>query len=129
LTNEPNGEQTEFTLGDVKCFLNVWMSDTGKPIRIALMMDTGAGPTTTGLVNAFASMVTVALQLGISPATIASAYVGEAFCPSGNTGNSLVPTASCMPNFVLRLMAKKFPDSEEIRPTKPGWRKALWGVP
>ena len=89
------GEYEDGTLGEV------FLTDVGKE-----------GSTIKGLMNAFATSISIGLQYGVPLETLARKFAYVRFEPEGYTGNPEIPFAKSMPDYILRWLASKYGDAD-----------------
>ena len=71
------------------------------------------GSTVSGLMDSFATTVSVALQYGVPLRDLVNKFAHVRFEPSGFTGNQEIPIAKSIVDYVFRWMGKKFLDVEQ----------------
>jgi ribonucleoside-diphosphate reductase alpha chain len=89
------GEYDDGTLGEV------FLTDVGKE-----------GSTIKGLMNAFATAISIGLQYGVPLETLARKFAYVRFEPEGYTGNPDIPFAKSMPDYIMRWLASKYGDAD-----------------
>jgi len=89
------GEYEDGTLGEV------FLTDVGKE-----------GSTIKGLMNAFATAISIGLQYGVPLETLARKFAYVRFEPEGYTGNPDIPFAKSMPDYIMRWLASKYGDAD-----------------
>jgi ribonucleoside-diphosphate reductase alpha chain len=83
------------TLGEV------FLTDVGKE-----------GSTIKGLMNAFATSISIGLQYGVPLETLVRKFAYMRFEPEGYTGNPEIPFAKSMPDYIMRWLASRFGDAD-----------------
>jgi ribonucleoside-diphosphate reductase alpha chain len=68
------------------------------------------GSTLRGMMNAFATSISIALQYGVPLETLVRKFAYMRFDPEGATGNPEVPFAKSMPDYIMRWLASRFLD-------------------
>lgn len=68
------------------------------------------GSTLRGMMNAFATSVSIALQYGVPLETLVRKFSYMRFDPEGATGNPEIPFAKSMPDYIMRWLASQFLD-------------------
>src|SRR5437588_10584335 len=68
------------------------------------------GSTLRGMMNAFATSVSIALQYGVPLETLCRKFSYMRFDPEGATGNPEIPFAKSMPDYIMRWLASRFLD-------------------
>ena len=114
------GEYEDGTLGEV------FLTDVGKE-----------GSTIKGLMNAFATAISIGLQYGVPLETFVRKFAYMRFEPEGYTGNPEIPFAKSMPDYIMRWLASRYGDADlheelgiltaEIRARKAGEAAAMRG--
>jgi ribonucleoside-diphosphate reductase alpha chain len=89
------GEYDDGTLGEV------FLTDVGKE-----------GSTIKGLMNAFATAISIGLQYGVPLETFARKFAYVRFEPEGYTGNPEIPFAKSMPDYIMRWLAARYGDAD-----------------
>src|SRR5919197_5044097 len=89
------GEYEDGSLGEV------FLTDVGKE-----------GSTIKGLMNAFATAVSIGLQYGVPLETFVRKFAYMRFEPEGYTGNPEIPFAKSMPDYIMRWVASRYGDAE-----------------
>jgi ribonucleoside-diphosphate reductase alpha chain len=89
------GEYDDGTLGEV------FLTDVGKE-----------GSTIKGLMNAFATAISIGLQYGVPLETFVRKFAYMRFEPEGYTGNPEIPFAKSMPDYIMRWVASRYGDAE-----------------
>src|SRR5439155_22222616 len=87
------------------------MYDDGKPGEIFLVM-AKEGSTISGLMDAFATSISMALQYGVPLETLVEKFAHVRFEPSGFTKNPAIPMAKSITDYIFRWMASKFLGAE-----------------
>jgi ribonucleoside-diphosphate reductase alpha chain len=70
------------------------------------------GSTIKGLMNAFATAVSIGLQYGVPLETFVRKFAYMRFEPEGYTGNPEIPFAKSMPDYIMRWVASRYGDAE-----------------
>ncbi len=68
------------------------------------------GSTIKGMMNAFATAVSIGLQYGVPLETLVKKFSYMRFEPEGITGNPEIPFAKSMPDYIMRWVASRFID-------------------
>jgi ribonucleoside-diphosphate reductase alpha chain len=66
------------------------------------------GSTLRGMMNAFATAISIGLQYGVPLETLVRKYSYMRFDPEGITGNPEIPFAKSMPDYIMRWLASRF---------------------
>jgi ribonucleoside-diphosphate reductase alpha chain len=70
------------------------------------------GSTLRGMMNAFATSISMALQYGVPLETLVRKFSYMRFDPEGITGNPEIPFAKSMPDYIMRWLASRFLDAD-----------------
>ena len=68
------------------------------------------GSTLRGMMNAFATAISVGLQYGVPLETLVQKFSYMRFEPEGMTSNPEIPFAKSMPDYIMRWLASRFLD-------------------
>src|SRR3954463_491726 len=68
------------------------------------------GSTLRGMMNAFATSVSISLQYGVPLETLVRKFSYMRFDPEGATGNPEIPFAKSLPDYIMRWLASRFLD-------------------
>src|SRR4051794_5803975 len=71
------------------------------------------GSTMRGLLNAFATAISIGLQYGVPLETFVRKFSYMRFEPEGITGNPEIPFAKSMPDYIMRWLASRFIEDTE----------------
>jgi ribonucleoside-diphosphate reductase alpha chain len=71
------------------------------------------GSTMRGLLNAFATAISIGLQYGVPLETFVRKFSYMRFEPEGITGNPEIPFAKSMPDYIMRWVASRFVEDTE----------------
>jgi ribonucleoside-diphosphate reductase alpha chain len=83
------------------------MYEDGKPGEIFLVM-AKEGSTISGLMDAFATSISMALQYGVPLEALVEKFSHVRFEPSGFTKNPEIPFAKSITDYIFRWLAAKF---------------------
>ena len=70
------------------------------------------GSTLRGMMNAFATSISIALQYGVPLETLVQKFSYMRFDPEGITSNPEIPFAKSMPDYIMRWLASRFLDTD-----------------
>ena len=77
------------------------------------------GSTMRGLMNAFATAISIGLQYGVPLEDFVRKFSYMRFEPEGITGNPEIPFAKSMPDYIMRWLASRFiEDTDDARGTR-----------
>jgi ribonucleoside-diphosphate reductase alpha chain len=99
----------KFSIGGHEGYVTVGLYDDGTPGEIFVRM-AKEGSAIAGLMDSFATSVSLALQHGVPLATLSEKLRGTRFEPSGFTGNPDIPMATSIMDYLFRWLAKRFLD-------------------
>jgi ribonucleoside-diphosphate reductase alpha chain len=91
----------------------VGLYEDGTPGEIFITMSK-EGSTISGLMDAFATSVSMALQYGVPLRVLVKKFSHMRFEPSGFTGNRDIPIAKSVLDYIFRWLGKKFLPPEEM---------------
>ncbi len=70
------------------------------------------GSTLRGMMNSFATAISIALQYGVPLETLVQKFCYMRFDPEGITSNPEIPFAKSMPDYIMRWLASRFLDAD-----------------
>src|SRR5438067_6490023 len=70
------------------------------------------GSTLRGMMNSFATAISIALQYGVPLETLVQKFSYMRFEPEGITTNPEIPFAKSMPDYIMRWLASRFLDTD-----------------
>jgi ribonucleoside-diphosphate reductase alpha chain len=70
------------------------------------------GSTLRGMMNSFATAISISLQYGVPLETLVQKFCYMRFDPEGITGNPEIPFAKSMPDYIMRWLASRFLDTD-----------------
>ncbi len=126
LPNERNSITHKFSVGGHEGYLTVGKYEDGAPGEIFIKM-AKEGSTLSGIMDAFALSVSIALQYGVPLRALVDKFVNSRFEPSGYTGNREIRYAKSVVDYIGRWLGGKFISREyldsdtaveELAPTK-----------
>ena len=79
----------------------IFLTDVGKE-----------GSTLRGMMNSFATAISIALQYGVPLETLVQKFSYMRFEPEGITQNPEIPFAKSMPDYIMRWLASRFLDAD-----------------
>jgi len=101
----------KFAVAGHEGYMNVGLYEDKTPGEIFLRISK-AGSTLSGLFEAFAISISMALQYGVPLADLCSKYQYMRFEPSGWTSNSKIPQVHSIIDYIFRWLALTFLDEE-----------------
>ncbi len=112
LPDERRAVTHKFMVGEHKGYLTVGLYEDGQPGEIFLTM-AKEGSTISGLMDAFATAISIALQYGVPLRTLVDKFIHTRFEPSGFTKNPEIPIAKSITDYIFRWLASKFLTREQ----------------
>ncbi len=94
-------------MGGHEGYLTIGLYEDGTPGEIFLRM-AKEGSTISGLMDSFATAISLALQYGVPLKDLVSKFSHLRFEPAGFTGNREIPMAKSLVDYIFRYMASKF---------------------
>jgi ribonucleoside-diphosphate reductase alpha chain len=107
LPDERMARTHKFSVGGHEGYLHAGMYDDGTLGEIFVRM-AKEGSTISGLMDAFATTVSLALQHGVPLQLLCDKFKHTRFEPSGWTGNQAIPRASSVTDYLFRWLESKF---------------------
>jgi len=111
LPDERRAITHKFSIAGHEGYITVGMYEDGKPGEIFLVM-AKEGSTISGLMDAFATSISMALQYGVPLEALVEKFSHVRFEPSGFTKNAEIPYAKSITDYIFRWLASKFLSAE-----------------
>ncbi len=111
LPDERRAITHKFSIAGHEGYITVGMYEDGKPGEIFLVM-AKEGSTISGLMDAFATSISMALQYGVPLEALVEKFTHTRFEPSGFTKNPEIPYAKSITDYIFRWLASKFLSAE-----------------
>src|SRR5205085_49454 len=102
----------KFSIAGHEGYITAGMYEDGSVGEIFLTDIGKEGSTLRGMMNAFATSVSIALQYGVPLETLVRKFSYMRFDPEGITGNPEIPFAKSMPDYIMRWLASRFLDAD-----------------
>jgi ribonucleoside-diphosphate reductase alpha chain len=102
----------KFSLGGHEGYITAGMYEDGTVGEIFLTDIGKEGSTLRGMMNSFATTVSIALQYGVPLETLVEKFSYMRFEPEGITQNAEIPFAKSMPDYIMRWLASRFCDAD-----------------
>ncbi len=102
----------KFSIGGHEGYITAGMYDDGTIGEIFLTDIGKEGSTLRGMMNSFATAISIALQYGVPLQTLVQKYSYMRFEPEGITQNPEIPFAKSMPDYIMRWLASRFLDTD-----------------
>jgi ribonucleoside-diphosphate reductase alpha chain len=123
LPDERRSITHKFSIGGHEGYMTVGMYDDGNPGELFVTM-AKEGSVVSGLMDSFATSVSMALQYGVPLKVLVDKFSHTRFEPSGFTGNPDIPIAKSITDYIFRWLSLKFlpsdngvaPSSRELPP-------------
>jgi ribonucleoside-diphosphate reductase alpha chain len=93
-------------------YLTVGLYEDGQPGEIFLKM-AKEGSTLSGMMDSFATSISVALQYGVPLRLFCAKFAHTRFEPAGYTGNPEIPIAKSIVDYIFRWLAARFLSAED----------------
>jgi ribonucleoside-diphosphate reductase alpha chain len=100
----------KFSIGGHEGYITAGMYEDGTVGEIFLTDIGKEGSTLRGMMNSFATAISIALQYGVPLETLVRKFSYMRFEPEGMTSNPEIPFAKSMPDYIMRWLASRFLD-------------------
>jgi ribonucleoside-diphosphate reductase alpha chain len=100
----------KFSIGGHEGYITAGMYEDGSIGEIFLTDIGKEGSTLRGMMNSFATSISIALQYGVPLETLVQKFSYMRFEPEGITQNPEIPFAKSMPDYIMRWLASRFLD-------------------
>lgn len=97
----------KFEIGNHEGYLTVGLYEDGRPGELFIRM-AKEGSTISGLMDSFATSISIALQYGVPVEVLVKKFVHTRFEPSGFTKNREIPIAKSIMDYIFRWMAARY---------------------
>ena len=112
LPDERQALTHKFAVGEHEGYITIGLYENGLPGEIFLTM-AKEGSTISGLMDAFATAISIALQYGVPLHTLVDKFSHTRFEPSGFTKNPEIPIAKSITDYIFRYLASRFLTTEQ----------------
>ena len=102
----------KFSIGGHEGYITAGMYEDGTVGEIFLTDIGKEGSTLRGMMNAFATAISISLQYGVPLETLVRKFSYMRFEPEGITTNPEIPFAKSMPDYIMRWLASRFLDAD-----------------
>jgi ribonucleoside-diphosphate reductase alpha chain len=102
----------KFSVGGHEGYITAGKYEDGTVGEIFLTDIGKEGSTMRGMMNAFATAISIALQYGVPLETLVRKFSYMRFEPEGMTTNPEIPFAKSMPDYIMRWLASRFLDTD-----------------
>lgn len=116
----------KFKVGNLEGYLTVGLYEDGSPGEIFIVV-AKEGSTLSGMMDAFATAISLSLQYGVPLAALVRKFSFMRFEPAGFTGNRDIPSAQSVIDYIARWLALKFLTTEQVLAL--GLKPAANGMP
>lgn len=114
LPNERDSITHKFSVGGHEGYITVGMYEDGSPGEI-FITQAKEGSFVSGLMDAFATAISMALQYGVPLSVLCNKFTNTRFEPQGFTGNKRIPIAKSVMDYIFKWLAIKFLPKEECK--------------
>ena len=120
----------KFSIGGHEGYITVGLYEDGSPGEIFVRM-AKEGSVIAGLMDSFATAISLALQHGVPLHVLIDKFKGTRFEPSGFTGNQEIPIATSIMDYLFRWLAHPLPGrtARVIAERHPAARAAQLDLP
>ncbi|MFI5010187.1 MAG: vitamin B12-dependent ribonucleotide reductase, partial [Solirubrobacterales bacterium] len=98
----------KFSIGGHEGYITAGMYEDGTVGEIFLTDIGKEGSTLRGMMNSYATAISIALQYGVPLETLVQKFSYMRFEPEGITSNPEIPFAKSMPDYIMRWLASRF---------------------
>ena len=102
----------KFSIGGHEGYITAGLFEDGTPGEIFIVM-AKEGSTISGLMDSFATAISLALQYGVPAETLIDKFAHTRFEPSGFTQNKKIPMAKSVMDYIFRWLATHFCSPEK----------------
>jgi ribonucleoside-diphosphate reductase alpha chain len=102
----------KFSIGGHEGYITAGMYEDGTIGEIFLTDIGKEGSTLRGMMNAFATAISLSLQYGVPLETLVRKFSYMRFEPEGMTSNPEIPFSKSLPDYIMRWLASRFLDTD-----------------
>ncbi|MDX6554295.1 MAG: ribonucleoside-diphosphate reductase alpha chain, partial [Miltoncostaeaceae bacterium] len=102
----------KFSIGGHEGYITAGMYEDGTVGEIFLTDIGKEGSALRGMMNSFATAISISLQYGVPLETLVQKFSYMRFDPEGITLNPEIPFAKSMPDYIMRWLASRFLDAD-----------------
>jgi ribonucleoside-diphosphate reductase alpha chain len=113
LQDERSSTTHHFKVGQHEGYLTVGLYPNGQPGEIFITMSK-QGSTMSGMMDVFATSVSVGLQYGVPLQTLVTKFAHTRFEPSGWSGKPEIGYANSIPDYIFRWLENRFIKGEQL---------------
>jgi ribonucleoside-diphosphate reductase alpha chain len=114
LPDERNAITHKFNISGHEGYITVGLYEDGSPGEIFLVM-AKEGSTISGIMDAFATSISIALQYGVPLSDLVHKFSHMRFEPAGMTNNKQIPMAKSVLDYIFKWLGTKFLPADEQR--------------
>ncbi len=118
----------KFSIGGHEGYVTVGLYEDGTPGEIFVRM-AKEGSVIAGLMDSFATAVSLSLQHGVPLQLLVDKFKGTRFEPSGFTGNQEIPIATSIMDYLFRWLNLRFPQDGTLVERHPAAKLAQLDLP
>ena len=107
LPNERNARTHKFSIAGHEGYITVGEYEDGRPGEIFVVM-AKTGSTVSGLMDAFATSVSISLQYGVPLSVFIKKFSHTRFEPYGFTNNPAIPVAKSITDYIFRWLEARY---------------------
>src|SRR5947208_13925208 len=112
LPDERRSLTHHFSIGGQEGYVTVRIYEDGLPGELFIRM-AKEGSTVSGLMDSFATAVSLALQHGVPLKLLCDKFAHTRFEPSGFTGNQQIPIAKSIMDYIFRWLELRFVSGQQ----------------
>jgi len=113
LPDERQAITHKFVVGGTEGYLTVGLFEDGSPGELFVTMSK-EGSTLSGVMDCFATSISIGLQYGVPLKVLASKFIHTRFEPAGITTNKDIKFAKSIMDYIFRWMALRFSSKEDL---------------
>ncbi|MBI5635360.1 vitamin B12-dependent ribonucleotide reductase, partial [Candidatus Micrarchaeota archaeon] len=113
LPDERRAVTHKFSIGGHEGYLTVGLYEDGMPGEIFVTM-AKEGSVISGLMDSFATSVSIGLQYGVPLSVLSKKFVGMRFEPSGVTANKDIRFAKSIIDYIFKYLSIKYLDKDDL---------------
>jgi len=102
----------KFSIGGHEGYITAGKYEDGTVGEIFLTDIGKEGSTLRGMMNSYATAISISLQYGVPLETLVQKFCYMRFDPEGITSNPEIPFAKSMPDYIMRWLASRFLDTD-----------------
>ena len=102
----------KFNVGGLEGYFTAGVYDDGNPGELFIVTQ-NQGSTMDGILDAFATAISLALQYGVPIETLVDKFTGSRFEPAGYTGDEDIPMALSVVDYIFRWLQMNFIDEDD----------------